>query len=138
MKGNSKAKTPKEYFDSLSEPRKSEIIQLDKIVRKVTGLKPAIYYGMLGYGKYHYKYATGREGDWYSVFLASQKNYISLYACMGEKGKYVAETFKSKLPKASIGKSCVRFKRLENVDLKIIEQLLKENHRVYRQQYRGK
>jgi hypothetical protein len=132
MKGNSKAKTPRAYIIALPEPRSSELAALDKLVQKATGLKPMMFWGMIGYGKFHYKYASGREGDWCSVALASQKHYISLYACMSSGNKYIAESYKSRLPKASIGKSCIRFKRLTDVDPRVLTELLKENHRAYK------
>ncbi|MBX2990943.1 MAG: DUF1801 domain-containing protein [Bacteroidetes bacterium] len=131
MKGNSKAKTPREYINGLAEPRKSELAELNKLIQKTTGLKPMIFYGMIGYGKFHYKYPSGREGDWVSIALASQKNYISLYACMSTNNGYIAESYKAKLPKASIGRSCVRFKKLADVDTKVLAALLKENNRAF-------
>ncbi len=132
MKGNSKSKTPKEYIAALPDPRRSDLTALDKLIRKTTGLKPMMFWGMIGYGKFHYKYASGREGDWCSVALASQKNHISLYACMATEEGYIAESYKSRLPKASIGKSCVRFKKLADVDTRTLAALLKENHKAYK------
>ncbi len=128
MKGQSKtARTTEEYLAELSEPRRSEIARLDKLIRQtVPGLDPHIRSGMLGYGTYHYKYASGREGDWFRIGLASNKNYISLYACAADERGYVAERYKERLPKASIGKSCVRFKRLADLDLEVLKELLKE------------
>jgi hypothetical protein len=133
MYGQSKAKTAKEYIEELPEPRKSEIAALDKLIQKATGLKPFMMAGILAYGPYHYKYASGREGDWAAVAMANQKNYISLYACMAYDDGYVAERYKTKLPKANIGKSCVRFKRLADVDQKVLTAMLKENNKVYKE-----
>ena len=66
------AKTPKEYIDLIEEPRKSEIRKLHEFIQKcVPKLKPYIQSGMIGYGKYHYKYASGREGDWFVVGLTT-------------------------------------------------------------------
>ncbi|MBI5473024.1 MAG: DUF1801 domain-containing protein [Ignavibacteriae bacterium] len=132
MKGNTKATTPREYINSLDEPRKSEVSSLNTLIQKATGLKPAMMFGMLGYGKFHYTYASGREGDWCSVALASQKNYISLYACMTDGNGYIAESYKSKLPKVSIGKSCVRIKKLADIDHKVLTNLLKQNHKAFK------
>ena len=133
MKSN--AKNPTEYINSLDEPRKKEIKKLHGFIRKtVPNLKPHMKYGMLGYGSYHYKYASGREGDWFVVGLANQKNYISLYACMSDGKQYVAEKHKKDLPKANIGKSCIRFRKLEDVDLKIIKQLLQETNELANKQ----
>ncbi len=120
------AKTEKEYIESILEPRKSDIIKLDELIRKTTpSLKPCFAYNMLGYGMFHYKSKSGREGEWPTVALASQKNYISLYVCAVDGGKYIAEGYKDKLPKASIGKSCIRFKKLSDVDLNIIKEILR-------------
>lgn len=122
-----KARTIEEYIDSIQEPRKSDIIELDKLIKKaVPSLKPVFAANMLGYGMFHYKSKSGREGDWPVIALASQKNYISLYVCAVFGDKYIAELYKDKLRKASIGKSCIRFKRLSDVNLKIIEEILKK------------
>ena len=80
---------------------------------------------MLGYGKFHYKYASGREGDTSVIGLASQKNYISLYILAEKDGVYLAEANKEKLGKVSVGKSCIRFKKLEDLNLKVAMQLAK-------------
>lgn len=119
------AKTAKEYFSSLEEPRRSEIEKLDRFITKVTGSKPSMEKGMLGYIKYDYRSGSGREGIWYVVLLASQKNYISVYVCGVDDKGYVAERYKGKL-KASIGKSCIRFKKIEDVDFKILEEVIRE------------
>ncbi len=121
------AKTPNEYIALIDEPRKSEIKKLDTLIRKaVPTLKPEIVSGMIGYGMYHYKSRSGREGEWPIIALASQKNYISVYVCAAKNGKYLAEYYKDKLPKASIGKSCIRFTKTENIDLNILEEIIKE------------
>ena len=122
-----KAKNEKEYIDSIDEPRKSQIVKLDKFIKKaVPKLKSQFAYNMLGYGMFHYKSKSGSEGEWPVIALASQKNYISVYVCAVKDGKYLAETNKGKLGKVSVGKSCIRFKRIEDVDLKELEKLLKE------------
>lgn len=127
MKGQLDVKTPEEYIAKLEEPRKSDIAALDALIRKtVPRLDPFILNGMLAYGPYHYKYASGREGDWCRVGLASNASYISLYVCAIDDKGYVAERYKDELKKASIGKSCVRFKRLSDLDLNVVKRMLKE------------
>lgn len=64
MKGQKKAATPSDYFAQLEEPRKSDIAALDALIRKTAKLEPFIQMGILAYGPYHYKYASGREGAW--------------------------------------------------------------------------
>ena len=125
------AKTPEQYIAMLDEPRKSEIQKLHNFIQKVApGLKPHILAGMIGYGTYHYKGKSGREGDWSIIALASQKNYISVYLCASDGKQYVAEKNKKKFPKASVGKSCIRFKKLEDIDLGVLKEVLEEGMRV--------
>ena len=130
------AKTPDEYIAMVGdESRRKDIQELHELIKKtVPDLKPLILYGMIGYGTFHYKYASGREGDWTVLGLANQKNYISFYACMSDGQQYIAEKYKKKLPKASIGKSCIRFKKLADVDLGVIKEIIKENEEIYKAQ----
>lgn len=121
------AKTPEEYIENLDEPRKSEVLLLHKLILKtVPKLTPYIETGMLGYGRFHYKSKSGREGDWAIIGLASQKNYISLYICATEDNEYIAEKNKSLFPKASIGKSCIRIKKTSDIDLKKLAEIFKK------------
>lgn len=130
MKGQLKAKNPRDYISQLEEPRKSDIAALDRLIRKAAPkLKPLIFSGMLGYGPFHYKYPSGREGDWVKIALASNKSYISLYCCAADERGYVAERFRERLPAASIGKSCVRFKRLSDLDTSELTALIRETAR---------
>lgn len=126
-----KAKTPEEYLEMIPEPRRSEVKKLHEFIKKmVPELKLHIMAGMIGYGTYHYKYASGREGDWSIIGLASQKNYISVYVCAVFDGKYVAEKYKDQFPKASIGKSCIRFRKLADIDLDVLKAVILEGAQI--------
>ena len=138
MKSNNKAKTPNQYLNALAVPRQNELKYLDKFIQKKTKLKPFMLAGMLSYGPFHYKYASGREGDWAAIMLASQKNYISLYLCIVDGATYVPEKYKKLLPKASIGKSCIRFKKFADLDSKILETMLKNSVKIYKDKYKKK
>lgn len=129
----SKNITPAQYINNLDEPRKSEIKAIDKLIQKTTKLKPFLLdYTGLAYGPLHYKYVSGREGDFCAFGLSSRKNYISFYACMADDEGYVAERYIDKLPKANIGKSCVRFKKLSDIDLKHLVAMIQENMAIYK------
>jgi hypothetical protein len=122
------AKTPEEYIKLIDdEQRRKDIESLHKMILDIApALKPHIMSGMLAYGSYSYKYSSGAEGQWSLISLASQKNYISLYICaLDNNGKYLAEAYRNSLPKANIGKSCVRFKKLHDVELDTIKDLIK-------------
>jgi len=126
MKGQLKVSTPAEYLAKLKEPRKSEVTALDALIRRIAPqLEPFIHAGMLGYGPWRYKYASGREGDSFRIGVASNANYISLYICSSDGKRYVAEKYKQALPKAKIGKACVRFKKLADPDLEALSRMIR-------------
>ena len=82
--------------------------------------------GMLGYGPFHYRSASGREGEACTLSIASNVSYISLYCFATDEDGYVAERYVDRLPKASIGKSCVRFKKLADLDQQQLVALIEE------------
>ena len=131
MKGQLKVSTPREYIAKLDDTRRADIAALDALIRKLAPkCEPFVHSGILGYGRMHYKYASGREGDWFRIGLASNKNYISLYICAADGKGYIAERYKQALPKADIGKSCVRFKRLRDLDSTALRKLILEGARI--------
>lgn len=127
MHGQSDAKTPEEYIAQVDDHRRDDIQQLhDLVLKTAPDLEPTMEFGMLGYGKFHYKYASGRKGEWMKLGIANNKRYISLYCCSADEQGYVAERYRERLPKADIGKSCVRFKRLSDLDESELESLIRE------------
>lgn len=125
------AKTADQYLAGLPQDRRPILETVHKTIRKaVPKLEPRIISGMIGYGHYHYKSKSGREGDWSLVLLANQKNYISLYICAAENGKYLAETNKDRLGKVSVGRSCIRFKKLEDINLDVVTELAKKSEKL--------
>lgn len=95
---------PQEYLDGLEEPRRTDVVALDALIRGTApDLEPVMAGAMLGYGPFHYRYASGREGDAPLLALASHTRYISLYVLCSVDGRYLADTFVDRLPRASIG-----------------------------------
>ncbi len=118
-------KTPPQYIARLAEPRRSDVRALhEAICKAIPQHKPEIIGGFLGYGKFRYKTASGCEGDTGVVAIGSQKQYISLYLGCGEDS--LAEKNKARLGKVSVGKCCIRFKKLADLDLKVAMELVKE------------
>jgi hypothetical protein len=77
-----------------------------------------------GFGKNHYKYATGREGDWMSIAFSPRKQNLTLYIIDGfDKHRDLME----KLGKYKTGKSCLYIKKLLDIDIKILKELVKES-----------
>ena len=118
--------TPEEYINAITEPdRKKAIAELfDLLKKELHDFDIKLWGNIIGLGSYHYKYDSGREGDWFKIGLANQKNYMSLYICETEGDKYIPEKYQDKLGKVSVGKSCIRFKKLEDLNLDEIKKLL--------------
>lgn len=121
------ARSSKEYFDSLPEERHKPMAFLDKLIRETApSFKPNFLYNMPGYGSFKYKNSKKEELDWPTIAIASQKNYMSVYVCAIDGDQYIAEKYKDKLGKVSVGRSCIRFKKLEDVNLDILKTVIKE------------
>ncbi len=126
------AKTPKEYIAMIDdEKRQSEIQKIhDFITKEVPDLKAHIESGMIGYGSEHYRTKSGREGEWPVLMLSSRKNYIAIYSSCYESGKYITEKYKDKIGKSDIGKSCMRFKKFEDIDFDGLKELILESAKI--------
>ena len=131
----SKAKTVKEYLDQLPEDRREAISTVRDVMRKnlPKGFEEGMQYGMIGYYVPHSVYPAGYhcnpEEPLPYASLASQKNYMSIYLmCIyGEEKhrEWFVEAWQKAGKKLDMGKSCVRFKKLEDVPLKVVGQAIK-------------
>ena len=120
------AKSVKEYFDMLPPERKVPMKFLHNFIRKAAPkLKPNFLYNMPGYGTFKYKNNKKEILEWPVISLANQKNYISLYVCVIDKDGYIAERYRKELGKVSVGRSCIRFKKIEDLNLKALEKVIK-------------
>lgn len=123
------AHTIEAYFEAVSG-HEEDLRALDLIIRKATNFTTELFESssltMLAYGLYHYKYASGKEGDWPVIALASQKNHISLYICAIKDGQYLPEVYGKRLGKVSVGKSCIRFKDIASLNEAELVRMLRE------------
>ena len=120
-----KAKSVKEYLDQVPEERKDLILFLHNFIQKAAPkLKSHFAYNMLGYGSFPYRNYKKESISWPVISLANQKNYVSVYVCSVEGGQYIAEKHKKELGKVSVGKSCIRFKKLEDVNLLALKKVI--------------
>lgn len=107
------------------ETRRADCETLVKLMSKVTK-QPPVMWGpsMVGFGTYHYKYESGREGDFFLTGFASRKSDISVYlsACDEDRDELLAQLGKHKM-----GKGCLYLKRLSDVDVKVLEKLIKSS-----------
>lgn len=127
MQGQADVATPEEYLASLEEPRRTEVARIDTLIRETAPeLDPHIGAGMLAYGSYHYRYPTGREGDWFVLGLASNKRAISLYVSAGDGEHYLVERYADRLGRVDLGRSCIRFRKADDLDEAVVVELIRE------------
>ncbi len=121
-----KATTVEEYLAQVPPERQEVINRMHRLIQDtVPALKPHFAYNMLGYGSFKYKDYKNRDIDWPVIALANQKNYVSLYVCAVKDGAYLAETHKDELGKVSVGRSCIRFKKLDDLNVENLKKVLK-------------
>jgi hypothetical protein len=99
-----------------------------KIMKEITGKSPKMWgTSIVGYGSYHYKYASGQEGDWPLTGFSPRKQALTLYIMSGFK-EY--KPLLKKLGKHKTGKACLYIKKLEDVDEKVLRELIKRSVKV--------
>jgi hypothetical protein len=119
---------PRAIIEAASEPRRSELRVLYELVREAApGMTPHVDGKFIGFGRYQYRYASGREGEASVVALANNKGPISLYLSGATDDGYVAERWAPRLGKVSVGKSCIRIARTADVDLNALRQAIRES-----------
>lgn len=107
------------------EHRRADALALVELMGRVTGEPPVLWGSMVGFGRYHYKYASGHEGDTFLVGFAPRKGEFSIYLyCMDapENAEERASLF-ARLGKHRMGKGCLYVRKLANVDLTVLEDL---------------
>lgn len=114
------------YLAGVPDDRKETIDFMHDFIQKaVPSFTPYFAYNMLGYGEFKYYDKRAKQAkSWPIVALANQKNYVSLYVCAVDGDEYLAEIYSDKLGKVSTGKSCIRFKKLEDLNLDVVREVL--------------
>jgi nucleoid DNA-binding protein len=107
------------------EKKREDCKKVSAMMEKVTGAKPKMWgASIVGFGTYSYKYASGREGEWMEVGFSPRKANLTLYIMSGftEYDELLA-----KLGKYKTGKSCLYIKNLNDVDEKVLKQLIENS-----------
>ncbi|MGX7951759.1 DUF1801 domain-containing protein [Tsuneonella sp. HG249] len=119
---------PEDYIAALPDARRrEEAAVLDAMHRRVTGLGPKMWGpSMIGYGSYHYRYASGHEGEAMRGGFSPRKTALTVYL-MGHYGKQQAEAeaLFARLGKHKMSKSCLYINKLADVDVEVLEKLVR-------------
>lgn len=116
----------KHFINQLpDEERRADCFAIAKMMEEITGSKPKMWGpSIVGFGSYHYKYASGREGDWPVTGFSPRKKDLTLYLMMGFE-KY--PDLMKQLGKHSTSKSCLYIKRLSDIHLPTLKKLIKQS-----------
>ena len=102
------------------EQKREDCYQILKIMEKVTKAEPRMWgTSIIGFGDHHYVYASGREGDWFLTGFSPRAQNLTLYTMGGFDGELL-----KKLGKHTMGKGCLYIKRLEDVDIRVLQDLI--------------
>lgn len=114
------------FLNSVEDDRKREdAFALLQLMKEVTGEEPTMWGdSIVGFGSYHYTYASGREGDWFLTGFSPRKRNLTLYIMAGFD-EY--DDLLERLGKHKTGKSCLYLNRLEDVDLQVLRQLVRRS-----------
>ena len=126
MFAKNEANSVEEYLLMVPDNRKKDIDFLHDFIQKaVPKLTPYFASNMIGYGSFYYLDSKKQKGEWPIIALANQKNYISIYVCAVVEDKAAVEKYKKELGKLSKGISCIRFKKIEEINLETLKKVLK-------------
>ncbi len=114
------------FLDRVEDDRKREdAYAVMELMREVTGEEPQMWGdSIVGFGSYRYRYASGREGDWPLTGFSPRKQNLTLYINSGFE-EY--DGLMQQLGKHKTGKSCLYIKRLSDLDLDVLRQLVRES-----------
>ena len=137
MKQNKTQKTNESvrlFLSSVTEEQKrKDSYTLLNLMGEITQTEPHLWgTSIMGFGEYHYKYKTGREGDWFLTGFAPRKQALTLYLMcdLAHDGL----DFKG-LGKYKLGKGCLYIKRLTDINIEVLKKIIKDSIRIIKEKY---
>ncbi len=122
------------FIDSVEpEWKRDDARELLTFFEKITGEKPVMWGdSLIGYGKYHYKYKSGREGDWFTAGFSPRKANMTIYVMAGFEGQ---EELLEQLGKYKKSVGCLYVKKLADIDMNVLEQMTKKSIETLKRRY---
>ena len=127
---------PKDFVAAVEHPkRRADAEILLEFFERVTGLKAQMWGpSIIGYGRYHYKYESGREGEFMLTGFSPRKQNLSLYIMPGYRFGDMQEKL-GRLGKHKVGKSCLYINKLADVDMDVLEEIVRDGVDYMRDKY---
>jgi len=115
-----------EFLNNIPDEKKRQDSYIIRdLMQQVTGMEPKMWGdSMVGFGSYHYCYESGREGDWFLTGFSPRKQNLTLYIMSGFT-QY--DALLKKLGKFTTGKSCLYIKKIEDIDLPTLKELVRQS-----------
>ncbi len=116
-----------------NETRREDAFRVLALMKDMTGEEPKMWGpGIVGFGTYHYKYDSGREGDFLRTGFSPRKTALTMYIMSGFQG---VDSLMSRLGKYKTGKSCLYVKKLDDINLDVLEELIRGSLDYMEQKY---
>ncbi|MCB0599131.1 MAG: DUF1801 domain-containing protein [Lewinellaceae bacterium] len=115
------------------DKRREDSFVVLEMMKEITGEEPRMWGpSIVGFGNYHYKYESGREGDFFLAGFSPRKQNLTLYIMSGFSHY---EELLQKLGKHKTGKSCLYINKLEDVDLSALKEMIRESVKMMKKKY---
>lgn len=116
----------REFLDGIAdEQKRRDCLAVLELMEEATRAEPKMWgESIVGFGSYHYKYESGREGDWFLTGFSPRKQSLTLYVMAGFE-RY--DALLKKLGKHKTGKSCLYVNRLDDIDLATLKELIRQS-----------
>ena len=134
LKTKKNKKSVSAFLESIADDRKRKDAEtIMKMMKRITKETPTMWGdSIVGFGSYHYVYDSGREEDWFVAGFAPRKRNLTLYVMSGFKRH---DPLMKKLGKYKTGMSCLYITKLDDIDMDVLEDLVKESVKHMRKAY---
>lgn len=134
LKTQKNKKSVSAFLGAIADPQKRKDAKaICKLIGAVTGEKPRMWgSSIVGFGEYHYKYATGREGDWMITGFSPRKQNLTIYIMPGYADY---SSLLKTLGPHKLGKSCLYIKRLDDIHIPTLKKLIQRGYRDMKKKY---
>lgn len=114
------------FLNAIADPqRRKDSKAVAAMMESVSKAKPKMWgTSIVGFGDHHYKYESGREGDWFLAGFSPRKDQLTLYLSSGFDGR---DSILKRLGRYRTGKSCLYLKKLSDVDLDVLKELVENS-----------
>jgi len=124
-----------EFLTRTDDGTRKDCYTLINLMEKVTGEKAKMWGpAIIGFGQYHYKYASGHEGDICKIGFSPRKGNLSLYVLAGAEGQ---NALLEKLGKYKAGKGCLYVKKLSDINIEVLESMAKNTMKYLEDKFRA-